>query len=815
MVAFLTSDPKRRGKAEERKLRRQMSEAGEISATLRLLAPWIILLASIGLAPLAYLGAQAADAQGFTAFCAAACGTVLVGSSLHLNRGREIFATCHEAFNFGAPFAVFAYTVLYGPNALLEIGTFFAGLASAIIWHKRHGNHTLRDLERRGAASPAAMSAAWRVFAAEHMPTIRDSEMVVLANTKDEFRGGIDLGPGEVPGDIDERVIDKITRWAGGIAGGTTLFVGEQLDRVGVQVLRRDPLKQPFPWLGPSGPGESIIETIDGLGRYRDFVPLTMLLPHVAGKGDLAEDKQQSHMAFTGMSRSGKGDAGELLDVNVACRRDSGVILLDPVKGAQQLGVIGDAAIWSLSTMSAVRAFLWCLVHRTIPMRAQHLGEPWRNPLGKNLREWVPGCGLTWLMVHMYEASALYGNENMVKITEQAASVGIMLLTEAQRFVHDRVDTTQRANTADIVHFGCKDPDDARFTLPPELIDMGAKPWVWRNKQPGMCLTALTHLPLNRQVIPARWARRARDGSDVAAALDEHRPFVEIDLDPVTAASFGDPYAKFAAARQARRDARPRQHAFTGQPGPRYADPLGQPPVTRGAVLVGQPPAPAPAPAEPAPGLVVPPAAQRRSTPAAPAEPAPAPRQVPGTGFDLDPGDDPEFDGTEPGAEEDRAELTEVAERVIGDMAAEMDGDPDAVHVLHQAVDALERMGDPRDDEPQTGPPVERFDDIDFPDPDEDLEEVSRDEAMDVLLDVLAIDIGVGNQFRPSDVYAAIRGRAKRSDSWVRKEMATLTAWGCIRDTEVYGVYEVIHTQRQDRPGPADGGGGSWPVQDL
>ncbi|MBP2703490.1 hypothetical protein JOL79_06720 [Microbispora sp. RL4-1S] len=791
MVAFLTSSPKT-SRREARKLKRQMSETGEISAALRLLAPWLLLLLSIGVAPLAWLLTRARDVQGFTATCVIVCGALLVWSSLYLNRGRLTFNRVHEALNFAAPTGVTSYTILQGPDTYVMIGAFTFGMTSAIIWHKRHTSTTLRELERRGHGGGG--SAEWRGFVQDYMPSIADSELTVIRNTPVDAVAGLQLGPGEVPDDLSAQLIDRITKFFGGIRGGTTLAIGDHLDKVGVHVMKTDPLRKPFDWQGPSAPGESIVELVEGLGRYRDNADLSLVMPYVAAATPDDEDVQQSHLLMVGMSRAGKGDAGELIDCNVACRADAGVVVLDAVKGDQQLGVIGDGAVYVVTSVPAIRSFMWKLVNVTIPNRAAFLGDPRRNPLGRMLREWVPGCGLTWLQVHAYEAAALYGNADLVKITERAASVGIKLIVEAQRGVHDRVDTNVRSNAADLIMFGCNDADDAKLVMPPELVDMGAQPWVWKNRQPGMCYTVLGHLPLNRQVIPARFARRSRDGSDVAAALAEYRPFVEAPLDPITAASWGEPYAKFDATRQAERDRRPRQHAFAGPPAPRYADPYEQPPAPAAA-----PAAPPAVPTPPA-AAAAPPVAVRRSTPAPAAAPA---DDMPVEGFDLGEGLDDEL---APGPEYEADEVATQAENLVGDVALGLEGDPERRGVLQQMVDGLERMGRPGDDEPQ-GAAGERFEDIEFPpaEGDEGLQAiVDRDEAVDILLAILAEDIGEGGTFKPQDLYDLVRARARRSDSWVRHELKTLREWGCVRSHDDYGSYVVIHTQRGDRGEPTE-----------
>ncbi|MCC5574448.1 hypothetical protein IMZ11_02180 [Microtetraspora sp. AC03309] len=768
MHPTITNRSLRETKRAERSLRRQLGGVGgELGQMWRVLAPWALLAAALIGAPATWLLASLGQVEGFTASCIAVAGVAVAAVSLHLTRGRRFLGRAHELFNVTAPVAVVAYTVGFGPDKYVLIAATIFGAASAIVWNRRHTSTAIRELEQVANGKGAVygdMPARWREFAAEHMPSLADSTMTVLKDTRDEFVAGLDLGEAGVPSDVGP-LLERLTRFAGGVVGGASLITGDYLDKVGVRIARRDPLKTAMPWQGPNAPGESMIEPIEGIGRYRDFVELSLRLPFVAGRNG-EPDKQQSHLAIIGMSRSGKGAAGELIDVNVATRKDGIVVFCDPVKADQSVGPISEGANYVLDTTPKIRAFFHRLVNKTIPDRAAYLGNPTRNQLGRVLREWAPGCGLSWVMVHVAEAAALYNNQDMTKITERAASVGIEIVIEAQKGIHDRIDTNARSNMAALLCFGTYDMDDASLVLPPELIDLGANPAAWRNKQPGTCYVVFPELTLARQAMPARFARHAPDGSDIAAALAEYMHLAS-PCDPITAASWGEPYARYRAEIDARHDRSPRQHALAG------------------AVLL-----------------------DRASTPVAPpVQPADPPsvieREEEDMGFDLTPPGWQHEDSDsedEPGAEDEQRDVEEAAENVVVGMVNALGDDPEAQGVLDLAYDGLARYGRDDEDDQADGLYVPRPD-IEFPDdPDEAHFELipSRDEAIDVLLDILKNDISEGNTFKPSHLYEAIEARAKRSDSWVRRCMKPLQGWGCIEETDSYGVYLVKHTNRGD-----------------
>lgn len=781
---MITNTELRQRRKAEKKVARDLGQhmGSDFGQLWRTFAPWLLLFAALAGAPAARGLAMWGEVEVYVALCVALAGLVVLWVSLRLTAGRRLLGRAHEAFNIAAPTGVVTYTVGWGIDKYVIIGAAVSGTASAIIWHRRHVNSDARELELvgGGAWQGGTVPARWKGFVAEHMPTLSDSTITVFKDDAHELAVGIDLGENGVPSDLTP-LIERFTRFAGGIAGGTSVVVGDYLDRVGIRAMRKDPLKTPFAWTGPSEPGASIMEPIGGLGLYRDGAPLELWLPHVPGAGLDGNDKPLSHMTLIGMSRAGKGEAGEEIDVSVMLRRDSAVILCDPVKADQQLGVIGEGAAYVLDTPHKIRSFLHRMVNQTIPARSRFLGDPTRNRLGRICKEWEPGCGLVWLMVHVFEGAALYNSQDLTKVSEQAASCGIQLVFEAQKAIHDRVDVNLRSNMGDMLMFGVGDPDDARLILPEELLDLGADPSVWRNKRAGMCYTILSTLPLSRQIIPARFARKAKDGSDIAAALAEYG-HLGGSLDPVTAKTFGEPYEQWAAARAAKRGSAPKTLTFA--PGPaagRYVEsvPAAGPRETiPGTVLVDD---------RHAAAAMLPPSATRRSAPTDSAE----------EGFDLDPnaGDEPMNEDAEADLIADLA--AEAAEAVVAQIGDAMLDDPETALVVALAREALDADLDD-DGEGEIAPPLP---DIEFPDdPDEAhfTPIIDRNEALDVLLSVLREDIGEGRTFKPHALYDALERRARRSDSWVRRCMKTLQEWGCIRETEAFGEYEVIHTNRPE-----------------
>lgn len=725
----------------------------DLSALLRALAPWLIMAGTFIAAPLARWFAEAKQVTTLAGWCFAASTVVLTGLSLHLTRERKPLGRLHEAVNTAAPLSLVTYTIGYGITIQVMLPAAVLGLTTCILWNRRHVRHSMGEV----AVQHGGGRSEWEAFTREHLPQLHGSRLQVLRDDSEEFVAGLKLGEAGLPSDVGG-VLDRLTRYAGGMRGGADLITGDFLDKVLVHVMRKDPLRTPFDWQGPSAPGESIAEPIEGLGRYRNKRDLTMLLPHRVFPG--GEVKVQAHMLSFGMSRAGKDAAGETIDVNVATRRDAAVVFCDPVKADQSTGPIGEGAVYILDSPAKIKAFFHRLVHKTIPDRAAYLGNPSRNRLGKICREWEPGCGLTWILVHVVEAAALYNNEAMTQITERAASVGIMLHLALQKGIHDRLDTNARSNTGAGLAFGCYNEDDAALVLASELLELGVNPGAWKNNHPGMCYYQAPGIALAQQTVPARFGRHADDGSTVIAALREYMHLAE-PLDPITAASWGEPFAKYRAERAAGQG-RSSQHAVAG------AASLDRRVVQARAEVIAQEPAPRPhAP------LVV-------------------------TSESAAAGDEP-GDDDDPTPEEVQAQRELAAEDVITEMINLMGDDPDARHVVDGAIDALAAPLEEGDEAPfvrNDAADVEFPRDPDLPPPSKP-PIASKDEAIDVLLDIVD-GIGTGNECGPKDLYSGVEDRAGKGESWVRSTLPLLLAWGCLEATG-HGRYAIIHTRRGDR----------------
>lgn len=522
-------------------------DSAEFNEAVRLIAPWAVLGATFAIAIIARNALVISGHTRLTAVCLAVLAVALTALSQHITHERRWLGRALEALNTCTPFAVMAYTIEFGMHAefLIPAGTLGVGLA--FLWNRRHAPRTLGEL------AVAGNRGSWDDFTRTELTPLAGSRIDVLEDTTERAVAGLWLPLGKTV-DIVGGLLEPIGTFFGAIRGGTDMQVGAKHDRVLITATKVDPLDKGMKWAGPSAPGESIAEPLEGLGIYRNRMDLRMLLPHTKlPNGALSV---VAHTAMVGRTRIGKSAAGELVMVNVGLRGDSAVVFCDAVKADQSVGPIEGACCYVLDTEPKIKNFLFRLVKYTIPARAAYLGNPNRNPLGKVLREWEPGCGLTWITVYIAEGASLFGVQALVMVSERAASVGIEIRIELQRASHDRYDTTARANNSAGIAFACNEDADAAMVLSPRLMQLGPTPSAWGPEHPGKVYYEAPGIPESLAALPARFASHASDGSDIEASIAEFRHMMN-PVDPVTAASWGPAYEKYRAERAARRGREP------------------------------------------------------------------------------------------------------------------------------------------------------------------------------------------------------------------------------------------------------------------
>lgn len=248
-------------------------------------------------------------------------------------------------------------------------------------------------------------------------------------------------------------------------------------------------MKKPIPWPGPSRPGKSIAEPLrPGVYQDGDEVAYTVL---------------EHHLLSMGCTGSGKSFGGLWnIDAEAITRTDVAIWVADIRKKTQTVGAFAPAIDWLAITKKDSLAML-DTVEAIIGPRTAYLAK-------KRLKGWRPGCGLTFLIVHLEEASDIFDAmtdkqiEKFVSTMRAARSAGIFLNISLQRAIWNQLDTNARAQFTGFMCFGVSSGDDTKYGLPEHVIDAGATPERWLSNRPGSYYLAAPGIPEEKQAIPAR-----------------------------------------------------------------------------------------------------------------------------------------------------------------------------------------------------------------------------------------------------------------------------------------------------------------------
>lgn len=334
------------------------------------------------------------------------------------------------------------------------------------------------------------------------------------------------------------RTIDDVQRKRGHIEAalelppGSVTVVADEDHAAHADVVITDPrlMKKPIPWPGPSRAGESIGEPLR-IGVYQD-----------------AEDVEYTildhHLLTMGMTSSGKSFGGLWnLMAEIITRTDVAVWVADITKKTQTVGAFAPAIDWLAITKKDALAML-DTVQRIIGPRTDYLAR-------KRLKGWQPGCGLTFLVINLEEASDIFDAmsdkqlERFVSTMRAARSAGIYINVSLQRAIWDQISTNARAQFAGSQCFGVQSSGDAKFGLPDHVLDAGASPERWLSNRPGMYYLAAPTIPEERHAIPARGYLIGDEEMREHAAT---YPASARPLDDVTLKAAGETYAGRTAA---------------------------------------------------------------------------------------------------------------------------------------------------------------------------------------------------------------------------------------------------------------------------
>lgn len=289
-------------------------------------------------------------------------------------------------------------------------------------------------------------------------------------------------------------------------------------DRVYIDFVLKNVLADPVPWPGPHAIGQSIAAAPTRFGVYEDrsFAERfgAAIGPDMAKRLHRPE-KNLSHLLSEGMNGSGKSSAQRILIADGATRLDIEEWLIDTVKQTQTFGRLADAIKWFATTPNEARSLIRFLADRVIPARADYLGT-------RGYDNWEVNCGIPYLRVTIEEGGIIANElDKLDAVLNSARSTGTEINLSAQRVHHALVDTNVRAAFGDTLSFGAKSLEDV-FAMAGDMLDAGADPSLWANKQPGMCYYGAADLDLDKQLTQARAFAAMLE--DLAAVIGEYAP---------------------------------------------------------------------------------------------------------------------------------------------------------------------------------------------------------------------------------------------------------------------------------------------------
>lgn len=278
-------------------------------------------------------------------------------------------------------------------------------------------------------------------------------------------------------------------------------------------------------WPGPSAWGHSISSPVQ-IGPYRSGTPAQLWFP-----GDPRTRRNATSYGYFGMTGAGKTELFVVTAVEVLTRTDVVLWVADPEKRGQSLGPIASGVDWLTLDRESSMAMVKSLPG-VINARMGWLGE-------RGLKQWEPGCGIPYLVVHLEEFSTwLAENETIADQIKLCRSAGVSLNISLQRPTYTNLPTDVRQQLGGQIAMGLE-KGDARYALPDIALESGADPERWGNRNPGYAYVCGPGIPEPLFATPLRCYQT--DPGELAEAVISAAP-IRAELDPVTRGAAGELY---------------------------------------------------------------------------------------------------------------------------------------------------------------------------------------------------------------------------------------------------------------------------------
>jgi hypothetical protein len=391
-----------------------------------------------------------------------------------------------------------------------------AGPTFALSWNVRMA---IKPRRQEGNGEPKNPRAAGRALMAAL--GVKGTDMIPSEVGQARIAGVLELDGSNTIDDVQKRAHHLAVAVGAPKTGVRINADPTNASRGDFSVTLRDVMGESTPWPGPSHVG----------GTPFDPVPMGLDETGQVRTKTVADPAGAKHELVQGMTGAGKSSGTKIELCELMPRRETGIIVIDTVKGIQTFGPAAPGLAKLVIAEKLAVKVIKRLKSHVIRARTDFLGA-------HELTEWTPGCGLTFLQVQIEEAATFLADmddEEIKGIVRAARSAGIRLVLSLQRPSHDEISTTVRSQFGSVTCYGMQ-PDDVVCLLPDDVQEAGADPRQWADRMPGCNYYTGTGISTAQASTPLRNYNISTEVMGQHAAT--YGPHMD-PVDPVTVAAFG------------------------------------------------------------------------------------------------------------------------------------------------------------------------------------------------------------------------------------------------------------------------------------
>lgn len=442
--------------------------------------PWLI---GGGLVPVGALTHHLWGAPGVLPWMTAGmtmAGTALTALTWAVSHARGKLGRSHSTVTTAAASAWITAATITGATAspTLDVGL-LAGAGLAVAWN-------IRCVIRSDDADDSGSGRGLKVLFGDATEKAGLKGTVLKAVDKQPRRvtGTAQMEGGNTAEDLQKRI--SAIESAMGLPPGTMTATVDEDDASAAKVVFSDArlMREPIPWEGPSRVGASIGDPIR-VGVHQDGRDAEWTIPN----------HHSQVMGKTGVAKSFGGFwnfAGEAMT-----RHDAALFVADLDKGEQTVGPMREGLHRVELDLPGAKRML-AEFYAVVRPRTDYLAS-------KGLKEWQPGCGLTFLILWLEEFPTL-GDEldmkDFVRFMRTARSAGIHTVLSLQRSDWTQMPTFVRGQLANWT-FGVATSADATFGLSEPQQEAGARPELFAGR-PGLSYLDAPGVEPDRIALPLR-----------------------------------------------------------------------------------------------------------------------------------------------------------------------------------------------------------------------------------------------------------------------------------------------------------------------